>query len=178
MKQVDNRRYLFPEPSGTHELNSWEKIKQRRYAFIDQDLATEMFKKVADWHIHCNPLESVLLVVEALKNSCLQKRTTIVKNFFKCKGPMTGNYAATILFTKGAALTLANLQGLLDESCTAKSANPSERIIQTLNQTLAYCLLQCLLDLFAASYVIETRNQLIVFKKRDVDFEEMIFKVR
>lgn len=163
--QVDHREYLSPHVSGA-VLRDWNEMRAKKFAIVDKSDAEELFTKISDWNIAYLPLEAMLLIVESIKNSCLQNATAVVKGFlFTWKGKVSQKRAAEMIFHDCVDCAISNMERLILGH-------------YPLDNTNAYLLLNAVLDLIFHCKVIDNNRKLIALKGKGVDWKEMLEKVR
>ena len=126
-----------------------------------------MFTKIADLDISCHHLESILLVVDALTNTCrLDNHKEIVRKFFShWKGYMKKKRASFIMF-----------HDCVDHALDIVEQN--YKLGYAIEESVAFLLLIAILELIAWATVIENKKNVETLKGWGIDLEELINKVR
>jgi hypothetical protein len=145
-------------------LESWEDVQRKRFAVVDFSLVHDMLTKAADWDIDFKSLESPLLVVESIRNSCKIKKHAVIRKIFVAKGSMKCKRADCVIFNDWMDHAL----GILDR----QKSNP-----ESVRGTAALYLLVAIVNLIGDCYIIENKKQLNVLKGRKIDWEKSLQEV-
>jgi hypothetical protein len=79
--QIIFREYLLPQPANSMNMDNWNAFQKIGFRFVqDEHIAHSFFSKITDSDSPTRTLESVLLLMEALKNSCINDR--LVRFFY------------------------------------------------------------------------------------------------
>jgi hypothetical protein len=114
------------------------------------------------------PLESYLLVVEAMTNTCHKGRYDIVQAFFfQWKGTTSSQRSAYVIFSSCIDYAIAIIDKL-----------DRQRMFDELEKSTALYFLIASLKLIVHANVIDTRQQIEKLTSSTVDLQEALEKVR
>jgi hypothetical protein len=137
----------------------WESIQKATLVVVK---SSEFYNALSKYQVDQHPLENALLIVEMLRQT-FAANSLEQKNFFKCGEP----YPFVVVFRQFREAAIKNLEQVSRAGTT------------DLQSTTAFHLLVSLLKLILLCNVaIKTRKNYGELKKRGLDWEEGIQKVR
>lgn len=165
--QSNFRKCLFPNPEGSDDLRDWSRVQTKNFCLSEnQQDAEEMFSKVGDWDVvEGVELESVLIVIEALKNSCRNRKSFVNLFLFKSMGGMKHNRASFVIFHDFVCRSLKMLEEVKKQG------------VLKIEMTTAYLVLLSMMQFIANCDSIDNMKKLEQLKKVGVDWEDVLVKV-
>lgn len=164
--QANAHGCLNPVPTYAIEAKLWVNIERKNFKISNNlDETRNFFSAFADYKIDVIDLETVLLQIEILKNSCEEKNDVVRMFIFSTKGNLSNKNASTVMFIDCLDRVIQIIT-LVVKSTT------------NVRDTTAYLILLNMLKFISFCRCLSNINDLILFKEIGVNIDDVLFKVR